>query len=57
VGAPAISIPCGFTSTGLPVGLQIVAPPRQEARLLSAACALEELLNLSNQLPIEPKTP
>ena len=57
VGAPAISIPCGFTSTGLPVGLQIVAPPRQEAVLLSAAHALEEVLNLSNQLPIEPKTP
>ena len=57
VGAPAISIPCGFTSTGLPVGLQIVAPPRQEAILLSAAHALEEVLNLSHQLPIEPKTP
>ena len=57
VGAPAISIPCGFTSTGLPVGLQIVAPPRQEAMLLSAAHALEEILNLSHQLPIEPKTP
>ena len=57
VGAPAISIPCGFTSTGLPVGLQIVAPPRQEAMLLSAAHALEEVLNLSHQLPIEPKTP
>ena len=57
VGAPAISIPCGFTSTGLPVGLQIVARPRQEAMLLSAAHALEEILNLSHQLPIEPKTP
>ena len=57
VGAPAISIPCGFTSTGLPVGLQIVSPPRQEAMLLSAAHALEEILNLSNQLPIEPRIP
>jgi len=57
LGAPAISIPCGFTQSGLPVGLQIAAPPRQEARLLSAASALENLLRLSDQLPIEPRAP
>ena len=33
---PAISIPCGFTADGrLPVGLQIVGPPRGEAQLLA----------------------
>ncbi len=40
-GLPAISIPCGFTSEGLPAGLQMIAPPWQEARLLQAAFAYE----------------
>jgi aspartyl-tRNA(Asn)/glutamyl-tRNA(Gln) amidotransferase subunit A len=40
-GLPAISIPCGFTSAGLPVGLQIVARPWGEAKLLRAAYSYE----------------
>lgn len=44
--APALSLPCGFTSEGLPVGLQIVARPRGEAALLSGAAHLERLLDL-----------
>src|SRR5207244_3281988 len=35
-GAPAISIPCGFTSQGLPIGLQIVGRAWDEARVLQA---------------------
>ena len=38
---PALSIPCGFTATGLPVGLQMIGPPRGEAPLLSAAALFE----------------
>ncbi|HEY0580571.1 MAG TPA: amidase family protein, partial [Chloroflexota bacterium] len=40
-GWPAASVPCGFTSAGLPVALQIVAPWRQDARCLRAAAAFE----------------
>ena len=31
-GCPALSLPCGFTAAGLPVGLQMVGPPRGEAQ-------------------------
>lgn len=40
-GLPALSLPCGFTSSGLPLGLQLVAAPWMEARLLRAAQAYE----------------
>jgi aspartyl-tRNA(Asn)/glutamyl-tRNA(Gln) amidotransferase subunit A len=36
-GIPAISIPCGLTKSGLPIGLQLQAPPLEESRLLRAA--------------------
>lgn len=36
-GLAAISIPCGFTAAGLPIGLQLQGPPMQEERLLRAA--------------------
>ncbi len=52
---PAISIPCGITRDGhLPVGLQIVGPPRGEAPLLAGALLMEQLLDLGSITPIEP---
>jgi aspartyl-tRNA(Asn)/glutamyl-tRNA(Gln) amidotransferase subunit A len=42
-GLPAISIPCGFTKAGLPIGLQLVARPWAEAKLLRAAQAYEQV--------------
>jgi aspartyl-tRNA(Asn)/glutamyl-tRNA(Gln) amidotransferase subunit A len=40
-GMPAISLPCGFDRDGLPIGLQIVGRPFEEAGLLRAAAAYE----------------
>lgn len=54
-GCPALSLPCGFTKGGLPVGLQIVGPPRGEARLLAAAAMLEDLLGLRARTPTDPR--
>jgi amidase len=41
-GYPAISVPCGFTPDGLPVGLQMAAGWREDARVLRAAVAFEQ---------------
>jgi amidase len=55
VCCPALSMPCGFTASGLPVGLQVVAPPRGEAQLLAGAKVLEDILGLRNTTPIDPR--
>ncbi len=52
--APALSLPCGFTGDGLPVGLQMVGPLRAEGPLLSYAAALEAELGLDLG-PIDPR--
>lgn len=52
---PVLSLPCGFTAEGLPVGLQLVAPPRGEAALLSAAAAFESILGVAGAVPIDPR--
>jgi amidase len=52
---PALSLPCGFTAGGLPVGLQMVGPPRGEASLLAGARLLEDILGLRGSTPIDPR--
>ncbi|MBZ5577493.1 MAG: aspartyl/glutamyl-tRNA amidotransferase subunit A [Acidobacteriia bacterium] len=42
LGLPALSVPCGLSRGGLPVGLQVVGPAFQEALLLRAGAALED---------------
>jgi Asp-tRNA(Asn)/Glu-tRNA(Gln) amidotransferase A subunit family amidase len=50
-GYPAISVPCGFTDDGLPVGLQIAGGWREDARVLRAAAAFEAALPWTGRRP------
>jgi aspartyl-tRNA(Asn)/glutamyl-tRNA(Gln) amidotransferase subunit A len=45
-GLPALSIPCGKTPAGLPVGVQLQGPSCSDARLLRVAAELEKKLAL-----------
>jgi amidase len=54
VGVPAISVPCGFTASGLPVGLQIAGRWHDEAGVLAAAAAFEAAQPWSDRRPPEP---
>ncbi|WP_035856235.1 amidase [Cryptosporangium arvum] len=51
LGAPAISVPAGFTPTGLPVGLQIVTRPRSDLFTLRVAAAFEAATNHGRHRP------
>ena len=50
-GLPVISVPCGFTASGLPVGLQIVGRRRQEVAVLRAAAAFEAAAPWRDRIP------
>jgi aspartyl-tRNA(Asn)/glutamyl-tRNA(Gln) amidotransferase subunit A len=47
LGNPALSMPCGKTASGLPIGLQLISAPFTEPKLLQIARALEPLLTIS----------
>jgi aspartyl-tRNA(Asn)/glutamyl-tRNA(Gln) amidotransferase subunit A len=51
LGIPALSLPCGFTKSGLPIGLQILAAPQQEDRLLRIGAAMEDAMGVVSKLP------
>ena len=51
LGLPAISVPCGFTSSGLPIGLQIVGAPFAESTVLTLAHAYERATDWHNRRP------
>jgi aspartyl-tRNA(Asn)/glutamyl-tRNA(Gln) amidotransferase subunit A len=62
-GIPAISIPCGFSSSGLPIGLMIAGPRFAEGRVLALAHAYESATEwhkrrpaLSSDMPVPPVT-
>ena len=50
-GIPGISVPCGFTSGGLPIGLQFLTGHFQEGRLLQIASAYEREANIEKRRP------
>lgn len=50
-GIPGLSLPCAFTETGLPIGVQLLGPHFQEGLLLRAGHALESDLDLSFAAP------
>lgn len=51
-GCPAVSVPGGFTTDGLPVGVQLVAAPGRDVALLLAAQAFEELTGHHARRPV-----
>jgi aspartyl-tRNA(Asn)/glutamyl-tRNA(Gln) amidotransferase subunit A len=50
-GLPTISVPCGFTQSGLPIGLQITGPHLGEARVLALAHAYEQATEWHRRAP------
>lgn len=50
-GQTASSVPCGFSSDGLPIGLHIIGPRRAEARVLQASAAFERARPWADKIP------
>jgi aspartyl-tRNA(Asn)/glutamyl-tRNA(Gln) amidotransferase subunit A len=50
-GLPALSLPCGFTKEGLPIGLQIISRAWADAKVLNAGYAFEQATEWHNRLP------
>lgn len=51
MGGPALSMPCGFDSDNMPIGIQIIADKLNEKTLLNSAYALERELGIYNRRP------
>lgn len=52
---PALSLPCGFSADGRPMGLQLVGKPRGEGALLAHALVFEEILGVRDMVPMDPR--
>lgn len=57
MGLCGLTLPVGSDSAGMPVGLQVMAGPRQEARLLAIGQSIEQHLGTATTLLGEPPTP
>ena len=51
LGIPTISVPCGFTRAGLPIGVQITGPRLGEARVYALAHAYEQATEWHRRAP------
>lgn len=51
-GLPSISIPCGFSAAGLPIGLQIMGPQFSESLVLQVASAYEQVSGFRGQVAV-----
>lgn len=51
LGYPALSLPCGFTSTGLPIGVQLIGRPFADELLLEYGADLEQSIGLTSRKP------
>ena len=51
LGLPALALPCGFTSSGMPVGLQLVGPAFAEDRVLAAGHAYQRVTDWHRRRP------
>jgi aspartyl-tRNA(Asn)/glutamyl-tRNA(Gln) amidotransferase subunit A len=51
IGLPALAVPCGFSSTGLPLSMQIVGKPFDEATVLRAGDAYQQLVDWQLRVP------
>ena len=55
VNCPCLALPTSIAKNGAPIGIQIIAPPYQEEKLLNFAKSIEKEINISELLPIDPK--
>ncbi|MCA0436333.1 MAG: amidase family protein [Austwickia sp.] len=50
-GLTALSVPCGFSGAGLPIGLQVIGKPLREAEALAVGAAWERLNPTAGRMP------
>jgi len=50
-GVPAVSVPCGFSSAGLPISFQVIGPQFEEGKILDVAYAYEQAMDWKSKKP------